>query len=843
MFFEDAVKASKILDLTLTGRDCGLEKRAEMCGVPHHAVNTYIKKLLDNGCKVAVCEQLNTPEEAKGKMVDRDVVRVITPGTIIDDGFLDERSAVYIVSVYIDKTTAAIAYADMASGEFKCREIDNVYTLEDCLLNLSPSEIICCDEAYDFVLSMKSSEAGRIVKPEKYRAFAYRYENAEKKLKDQFKVFSLESFSLSEKKYAVCAAGALMEYFTETQKRQLSHFNKIECVTDREHMFLDNNTRRNLELTETIRDKRKNGTLLWFLDETVTNMGARKLKQIVENPLYNSNAINDRLDAVEEFVKNPRLRDEIKERLKKVRDIERISARIAYGNLTPRDCIAILETLTVLPELKKILESCEAKLLRALGKKICPISETRTLLEEAITENPPAVLKDGGYIKDGFNPELDDYRNARKNGKSLIANLEAAERQATGIKTLKVGFNKVFGYYIEITTSNKALVPFRYIRKQTLAGGERYVTEELKNIEEKILGAEEKTIKIEAAIFSDIKVSLLSVIPQLQRNAEALILCDIMLSFGIVSVIHNLVKPQISEKIKEINITEGVHPVIRALLKNDFIPNDALLDGAKNRTLIITGPNMAGKSTYMRQIAIITLMAHIGCFVSASSAKISLTDRIFTRIGASDDLGLGQSTFMTEMIEVAGILNNATGNSLLILDEIGRGTSTYDGLSIAWAILEFISEKLKAKTLFSTHYHEIAELEGLLDGVKNYQVLIKEVNNTIQFLYKIARGGANKSFGIKVASLAGLPKEIIDRAEAIIVKLEESDINKDANALMMSQKISSKNSRQLSFIEEENDREKSKNEIYNVLCDTNLNTCTPLQALTILSNLKELIKK
>ncbi|MDR2091694.1 MAG: DNA mismatch repair protein MutS [Clostridiales bacterium] len=839
MFFEDAITASRVLDVTLTGRECGLEKRAEMCGVPYHAVDGYLKKLVDNGYKVAICEQLNTPEEAKGKMVDRGVVRVVTPGTVIDDILLDEKKAVYTASVYMDKGRAGLAYADMSGGEFACREIE-AEGLEDALLNLNSAEIIADGGAFAFISSMKSLAADRLVKPQKYRDGAYDFDNAEKKLKNQFNGASLEVFSLDGKKHAVKAAGALMEYFTETQKRRLSHFNKISYITDGSRMLLDNNARRNLELTETIRDKRRTGTLLWLLDQTVTSMGARKIRAVIENPLQNPADINDRLDAVEELTADRRTRDDLKNALKNVRDIERLAAKISYGNLNPRDCAAIRETLTALPGIKKLLESCKSRLLKKCGAKIRPVKETRELLERAIDDNPPAAVKDGGYIKKGFNAELDEYRKLGKNGKNLIAELETAERAETGIKTLKIGFNRIFGYYIEVTTPNKSLVPYRYIRKQTVTNGERYVTEELKDLEDKILNAEEKILKIEAVLFAEIKSALSSVIPLMQETAEAITVCDIILSFSAVSVMHNMVRPEINAKIKETDITGGVHPVVRAIMSGDFIPNDVRLDGEKNRILVITGPNMAGKSTYMRQVAIITIMAHIGCFVPAKAAKIALTDRIFTRIGASDDLGLGQSTFMTEMIEVAGILNGATDKSLMILDEIGRGTSTYDGLSIAWAILEFLSKHTKAKALFSTHYHEIAELEGLLDGVKNYQVLVKEVGHSIQFLYKIARGSANKSFGIKVASLAGLPKEIIDRAEVLLKKLEEADINKDTNALMIGE-MSKKNTKQMSFIEELSDKDKVKNEIYNVLKDTKPENCTPLQALTILSGLKELI--
>ncbi|MDR1940514.1 MAG: DNA mismatch repair protein MutS [Clostridiales bacterium] len=842
MFFEDAITASGVLDLTLTGRDCGLEKRAEMCGVPYHAVDNYIKRLIDGGYKVAICEQLNTPEEAKGKMVDRDVVRVITPGTVIDDTLLDEKRANYIAAVFVEKNNAGIAFADIASGEFNCREIDNIYRLEDILLNLEPSEIIADEAAFDFISDMKSLAAGRLARPQKYLAFAFKYQNAEKKLKNQLKVFSLEAFGLPDKKYAVSAAGALMEYLNETQKRQLIHFNKINYVSENSGMILDNNTRRNLELTETIRDKRKKGTLLWLLDRTVTNMGARKMRQIIENPLCDSDKINQRLEAVGELTKNARLRNGLTEKLKGIRDLERLAGKISYGNLTPRDCAAIAETLDALPSIKTTLEDCESRLLKNIGRHIKLIPETRTLLKSAIAENPPQ-LKDGYFIRTGFNAELDEYRGAGRNGKNMIADLETAERAATGIKNLKIGFNKVFGYYIEVSSSNKELVPYRYMRKQTIVNGERYITEELKNIEDRILGSEEKSLKLEARLFAEIKERLNLVIGDMQDSAQSITMCDVILSFSAVSVIHKLVKPVINEKIKEISIEQGAHPVVKALMNNDFIPNDALLDDDKNRILIITGPNMAGKSTYMRQTAIITLMAHIGCFVPAKSASIALTDRIFTRIGASDDLGLGQSTFMTEMIEMTGILNNMTDKSLLILDEIGRGTSTYDGLSIAWAILEYLSANTKAKTLFSTHYHELAELEGMLSGVKNYKILVKEIDNTIHFLYKIARGGANKSFGIKVASLAGLPKAVVDRAETLMKKLEESDINRDANALMMQASNANKNVRQLNFIEERNDESRVKDEIYNVIADTNFDTCTPIQALTILGNLKELIKK
>ena len=839
MFFEDAIKASAILDLTLTGRDCGIGKRAEMCGVPYHAVDNYIKRLVDNGFKVAICEQLNTPEEAKGKMVDRGVVRVITPGTLIDDALLDEKRSNYIASVYSDDNGVGLAFADISSGEFKCAEIP-FHNLEDRLLSIAPSEIIANEKAFGQIAAMKSVRAGRLPAAQKYYEYAYNYQNAERKLKEQLKAVSLEAFELNGKKHATQASGALLEYFDETQKRRLTHFNRIILLKESGGLLLDYNARKNLELTETLRDKRRNGSLLWLLDKTVTNMGARRLRRLIENPLNSADSINLRLDAVDELVGTPMSRDRLTELLKSVRDLERLAGKISYGSLMPRDCVSILETLNVIPGLKELLSQSRSRLLKDLGDKLKSLPETRSLLAKAISDNPPALTKDGGYIKSGFNVRLDEYRNIGKNGKNMIAGIEAAEREATGIKNLKVAYNKVFGYYIEVTSSYKSLVPFRYHRRQTVANGERYTTEELKSIEEKIIGAEEKILKLEAELFSEIRSALLTIIPDLQENAEAITMCDVILSFSAVSKIYNFIKPVLNVKNKDIEITGGFHPVVRALSNGDFIPNDAKLDDGENRMLIITGPNMAGKSTYMRQIAIIVLMAHIGCFVPAGAAKIAMVDRIYTRIGASDDLGMGQSTFMTEMIEAAAILNGATDDSLILLDEIGRGTSTYDGLAIAWSILEYLVKHTKAKTLFSTHYHEIVELEGLIPGIKNYKTLVKEVGDTVQFLYKIARGGSNKSFGVKVAALAGLPGEIIDRAGELMKKLEAADINRDTNALMLAGAVDKKSVKQLSFMESENKISKLKDKIYGIIRDTDPNACSPIQALTILSNLKEL---
>ena len=839
MFFEDAVTISKFLDLTLTGRDCGLEERAPMCGIPHHALDNYVPRLIEGGFKVAICEQMNTPAEAKG-MVTREVTRVITPGTLIEEGILDEKKNNYLASVFSSNETYGIAWCDVSTGELNVCQIDGdrgYGRMMDFLVSLSPAEIICDDETYDKTQSSVLISSGSLPKFQKYFKWAYDYSYAFKTICKQLEVVTLEGYECQDKVSAISACGGLMQYLYDTQKRSLSHINTLNYVSFSSFMMLDSNAKRTLELTETMRDRRKKGSLLDVLDYTNTAMGARNLRQWLLQPLYDSTAINARLDAVEELIKSNLIRERIIELLSPMKDLERLSAKIAYNNVNPKECLSIRDTLALLPEIKNTLSIAKTPLLKTLHKNVNTLQDVCSLLQNAISDDAPTTLKDGGYIKKGFCAELDEYRDVRDNGANIIASIEAYEKETTGIKTLKTGYNRVFGYYIEVSKSFLGMVPYRYERKQTLVNGERYVTPELKEAEEKIIGADEKALKLEAKIFSEIKAKLFSVISEIKMTASAISKIDSLISLSVVAIKNNYVKPEINDKVTQIEIVEGRHPVVETTLKRgEFVSNDTSLDDNDNRIMIITGPNMAGKSTYMRQVALITLLAHVGSFVPAKQAKISLTDRIFTRIGASDDLSVGQSTFMVEMVEVAAIANNATSKSLLVLDEVGRGTSTLDGLSIAWALVEYVSNIVKAKTLFATHYHELTELEGVLKNVRNYRILVKEISDKVVFLHKIARGGANKSFGIEVASLAGVPNEIVLRAKIILKKLEESDVTRDTNAIMMSALGGSSGGKQLSFL----DSNSSKfDDVINILKDTNIETCSPLDAFVILKDLKD----
>lgn len=835
MFFDDAVTASDFLNLTLTGRDCGLEERAPMCGVPYHAVDNYIKKLIDGGFKVAICEQLNTPEETqKGKQLDRDVVRVITAGTVVEDSLLPEKDNNYIASVYVSDKGFGLAWADMSTGEFCLFENDaqNPDVLDDVLASISPCQTIINSKGDGIVLN--SVMSGRLKRPETYFDWAFSFDNAEKTLLKQLGVKTLEPFECADKKLAISAGGALVEYMLQTGKRDLSHINKINFVRNDSFMLIDINTRRNLELTETMHEGKRFGSLLWLLDKTVTSMGARLIKNWIEKPLVSAKSISARLNAVEAIANDKENLSYLRESLRGIRDIERLSARIAYGNTNPRDIISIGETLKALPLVKSVAKCFDDKNITKIANTIVTNDKLSDKIFAAIDENAGASIKDGQFIREGFDKKLDEYRNAKKEGTVWLANLEAAEKENTGIKNLKVGYNKIFGYYIEVSKSQVDMVPLRYQRKQTLVGGERYVTEELKEIENRILNSEENAVELELAIFEDLVQELKTHIDEFLQSAKAVQTIDVLQSFATVALSNNYVKPVVSDKIKHISIKNGRHPIVEAVAKSTaFVPNDTNLDEKENRCMIITGPNMAGKSTYMRQVALITLMAQIGSFVPADSAEISLTDRIFTRVGASDDITLGQSTFMVEMVEVATILNNATDKSLLILDEIGRGTSTIDGLSIAWAVIEEISRNIGAKTLFATHFHELSELEGVLDGVKNFQILIKEIGGTIVFLHKIVRGSASKSFGIEVAELAGIPKNVVTRAKTIMRQLEEIDINRDTNSIMMTAKGGKQ--KQISLFDERSD----DNEIVKILKDTNIENVSPVQAFAILLDLKD----
>ncbi len=828
MFFEDAIKVSKLLDLTLTGRDCGLDERAPMCGVPYHAADGYIAKLVSLGEKVAICEQLSDPKAGKG-LVERDVIRVVSAGTLIDDTMLDEAKNNYIASLVKEGDKVSMAWTDITTGEFLAQDFSGVSALEDVvayLVKLGVAEIICNDE---MALASKNIREVRhsILPPFScYMPWAFNVKHAEKNLLEQFKAHSLAAYGIAGKEGLISTAGALVEYLRETQKHSLTNISAIKVIDGEKFMVLDSIAVKNLELLRSNAEGKKYGSLLWLLDKTKTGMGARLLNQMLLFPLKSVEEINTRLDGVEELVSSSVGRMSIADTLKEVKDVERLSGKISNGNFMPRDCIALASSLAAIPSLKFQLVGFTSSVLNSINDGLLDLNDLASLLFAAIVDEPPALMKDGGYIREGFNEELDELRTIGKTGRSLLDELEAREKEKTGIKTLKVGYNRVFGYYIEVSNSFKDKVPVDYIRKQTLTSGERYITEELKLIEEKILTSGEKALQLEHAIYSSLLEVLVDNIENLKKISSAIALLDCLVAFATVSKEYRYARPRMVESGEQLLISEGRHPVVEAISKERFVPNDTVLDNADNRSAIITGPNMAGKSTYMRQVALISLMAHIGCFVPAKSAQIPIIDRIFTRVGASDNLIFDQSTFMVEMTEVASILLHATKNSLLILDEVGRGTSTYDGLSIAWAVIEFLNEHICAKTLFATHYHELTELENTLAGVKNYKITVRELNGAVVFLRKIVRGGANRSFGIEVAALAGVPKEITARAKSILKALEKADV--------------ARGKLKPSFEEEE--EVKQLTEVEQILMDTDVNTLSPMQALLLLSDLKEKIK-
>lgn len=845
LFFEDAKIASRELEIALTGRDCGLEERAPMCGVPYHAAEGYIARLIEKGYKVAICEQLEDPSKAKG-IVKRDVVRIITPGTVLESSMLDEKSNNYIVSIFKEGHNCGLAYADISTGEFYISQMtapSGEKKLIDELSGIVPREIIINEEAQDAQKLLYEIKNRFNCFINFYHEWAYNKKTAYQKLINHFNVHSLEGYGCQTMEYGICAGGALLQYFAETQKKALQHITAIRSYIPESYMVLDAATRRNLELVETMRGKEKKGSLLWLLDKTNTAMGGRLLKKWVQQPLIDVEAINKRLSGVEELFNNSLLMDELQELLRKVYDLERLIGRISFGTANARDLLSLKQSIGVLPSIKKLLSSCKSEILQEFYNELDLLEDVYDLIDKSIDENPPLTIKEGSIIKDGYNAQLDKYREAMYKGKEWIADLERKERERTGIKNLKIGFNKVFGYYIDVTKSYYDLVPDNYIRKQTLANSERYITSELKEMEEVILGAEEKSIQLEYDIFVSIRDQVAKEVNRIQDTAHIVSNLDALWSLAKVAVENGYVRPKVSED-DIIDIVDGRHPVVEKTIPNNlFVPNNTYLDVSDNRVLIITGPNMAGKSTYMRQVALIVLMAQIGSFVPASKAHIGIVDRIFTRVGASDDLAAGQSTFMVEMSEVANILNNATPKSLLILDEIGRGTSTYDGLSIAWAVIEYIcnNKNLGCKTLFATHYHELTELEGKINGVKNYSIAVKEQGNDIIFLRKIVRGGTQKSLGIQVARLAGVPAEVIERANEILSKLEESNINKEkVNKDVFEKKkseVDNSEGTQLSLF----DRQTS--EIEEELKNIDIINMTPIEAMNTLYRLVEKAKK
>lgn len=777
MFFDDAITVSRELEITLTGKSCGQEERAPMCGVPYHAVDGYLTRLVAKGYKVAICDQVEDPKQAKG-LVKREVTRIVTPGTILDAQAIDETKNNYIMCIVYIADRYGVSVADITTGDYFVTELPDGGKLKDEIYRFMPSEIICNEAFYMSGLDLEDLK-------ERFHMAVYSLESwyfddtaCREKLMEHFKVSSLAGLGLSDYDCGVLSAGALLQYLLETQKNDLSHMTRITPYTTGKYMMLDSSTRRNLELCETLREKQKRGSLLWVLDKTKTAMGARMLRKFIEQPLIEKQEILRRLDAVEELKQSAISREEIREYLSPVYDLERLITRITYGTANPRDLTAFAGSLSMLPPIRYLLEEMESSLLKDIYAELDPLEDLCTLVQNAIADEPPLAMKEGGIIRDGYNEEIDTLRRAKSEGKDWLAKLEQDEREKTGIKTLRIKYNKVFGYYLEVTNSYKELVPDYYTRKQTLANAERYITPELKELEDTILGAEDKLYALEYELYCTIRDTIAAEVKRIQTTAKAIASLDVFSSLALVAERNNYVRPKINESGK-IDIRDGRHPVVEQMIPNGtFICNDTLLDDKKQRVSIITGPNMAGKSTYMRQAALIVLMAQIGSFVPASGADIGLVDRIFTRVGASDDLASGQSTFMVEMTEVANILRNATSKSLLILDEIGRGTSTFDGLSIAWAVVEYISDSklLGAKTLFATHYHELTELEGKIDNVNNYCIAVKEKGDDIVFLRKIVKGGADKSYGIQVAKLAGVPDLVIDRAKEIVEELVNEDI-------------------------------------------------------------------
>ena len=838
MFFDDAILASRELELTLTGKECGQEERAPMCGVPFHAAETYIARLIGKGYKVAICEQMEDPKLAKG-IVKREVIRVVTPGTVIESNLLDEKKNNYIMAIYKNGIYFGISICDVSTGDFKAtqiKETNNFSMALDEISRYSPAEIVVNELMY-----ATTEEIAKI--RERFQIYISKQEeekfsNNSEELLNKYNIVNEdgnEIKDINDKTLCICAINGLLTYILETQKTSLDHINKITLYNNTKYMCLDINARRNLELTEKLRDKSKKGTLLWVLDKTSTSMGGRRLRRWLNDPLLDVERINKRLNAVKELKEKLILRGDITDLLKKVYDIERLVGKISYGNANGRDLISLKNSIKQLPELKRIMVSADSTLLKELYEELDTLEDIYTIIDNAIVEEPPISVKEGGLIKKGYDEEIDKLKIATTDGKNWLIQLEADEREKTGIKGLKVGFNKVFGYYIEVTKSNISLVPDRYIRKQTLTNGERYVTEELKKLENELLGAEEKVINLEYNAFCDIREKIEKQIIRIQKTADIISTLDVLNSFATIAEDMNYCMP-IVDNSGIIDIKGGRHPVIEKILPSGaFVDNDTYLDKEDNRFSIITGPNMAGKSTYMRQVALISLMAQCGSFVPATSARLGVVDKIFTRIGASDDLSMGQSTFMVEMMEVATILKEATPNSLVILDEIGRGTSTYDGLSIAWAVAEYMSDKEKcgAKTLFATHYHELIGLEEKIQGVKNYSIAVKEKGEDIIFLRKIVSGGTDESYGVHVAKLAGVPQVVTKRSNEILKTLERKSILGNQKQEKENKKVATGQLDMYNY---------KLAEIAHELDKVDLNNLTPIDALNTLVKIKEKMK-
>ena len=833
MFFDDAVNVSRELELTLTGKDCGQDERAPMCGIPYHAAENYIAKLIEKGYKVAICEQLEDPKLAKG-IVKRDVIKVVTPGTVVESSLLEEKKNNYIMAIYKEGIYFGIAVCDISTGDFyatEIREENNFEKLLDEISRYNPSELVI-----NKMMSDSTEEIATI--KQRFNSFISvidAFDSDYQKIDKEFELKDAGGASLTSLKtklFAVSAINGLMYYIEDTQKAKMENLNQITIYSTTKYMSLDINARRNLELTERMRDKSKKGTLLWVLDKTDTSMGGRLLRRWLSDPLIDVPAINRRLEAVKELKERPMLRDDLSVALKNVYDIERLAGKISYGTANARDLVTLKNSAHQLPEIKNILKETKSEMLQGLYNSLDVLEDIYEIIEEAIVDDPPMSVKEGGLIKKGYDETIDELLDATTNGRKWLAEIEAKEKQETGIKNLKIGYNKVFGYYIEVSKSFVKQVPERYIRKQTLTTGERFITEELKNMENQILGAQEKVVALEYDIFVKIRNTIEQSAKRLQSSASIVAKIDVLSSLAKVAEEMNYCMPVVDNS-DVIDIKEGRHPVIEKMLPaGAFVQNDAYLDSNENRLSIITGPNMAGKSTYMRQVALITLMAQIGSFVPAREAHIGVVDKIFTRVGASDDLSMGESTFMVEMMEVSAILKNATNKSLVILDEIGRGTSTYDGLSIAWAVAEYISNKetCGAKTLFATHYHELVGLENKLDGVKNYHVAVKEKGEDVIFLRKILPGGTDESYGVHVARLAGVPKAVTKRANEILKSLERKSIIKDAPK---TKEEKAKSEGQMDLFNYK------LAEIAHELDKVKLDEITPIDALNILSKMKE----
>ena len=848
MFFDDALVASKELEITLTGKSCGLEERAPMCGIPYHAVEGYLSKLVSRGYKVAICEQVEDPKLAKG-LVKREVIRVVTPGTNLNVQSLEAGKNNYLLSIAYTPDGIGISAADVTTGDYYVTEVEDLKKLNDELMKYEPSEIICNEAFLVSGFDVNDLKTRLHISVNALESHMFDDNGCRRILMKHFKVNTLIGLGVEEFPTGLLAAGALLQYLYDTQKTDLEHFTHIYPYLTSKYMLLDSSTRRNLELTETLREKQKRGSLLWVLDKTKTAMGARLLRNYIEQPLIEKDEMEKRLDAIQELNQDSISRDEIREYLNPIYDLERLLSKVTYKTANPRDLIAFRNSLEMLPPIKTVLAAFEKEELVEIREQIDGLEDIYQLIDEAIIEEPPISIREGGMIKDGFDETIDRLRSAKHDGKQWLAQLEEEDRERTGIKNLKIKYNKVFGYYFEVTNSYKNLVPEDYIRKQTLANAERYTTPRLKELEDTILNAEDKLQTLEYDVFCKIRDTIAQELVRIQNTAKAIAKLDVYASLSLVSERNHYVRPKLNEK-GVIDIKDGRHPVVEQMITNDmFIANDTYLDNGSHCISVITGPNMAGKSTYMRQTALIVLMAQIGCFVPARTANIGIVDRIFTRVGASDDLASGQSTFMVEMNEVANILRNATSKSLLILDEIGRGTSTFDGLSIAWAVIEHISNRklLGAKTLFATHYHELTELEGKMNNVNNYCIAVKECGDDIVFLRKIVKGGADKSYGIQVAKLAGVPDMVIDRAKEIVEQLSDNDITEKVQNIDIDNKNDGKAKKQPKYDEVDLAQMSlfdtvTDEDILKELMEIEVTTLTPLDALNTLYRLQNKLK-